>query len=71
MRQYISYSDFKKPYNSVTREVLYNIPIAFCEPMKLVRLIKMPLSETYSKVCIGKHLSDTFHIQNVSKDCEV
>jgi hypothetical protein len=26
--------------------------------MKLVRLIKMCLNETYNKVCIGKHLSD-------------
>jgi hypothetical protein len=32
--------------------------------MKLVRLIKMYLSETYSKVCIGKHLSNMFPIQN-------
>jgi hypothetical protein len=32
--------------------------------MKLVRLIKMCLNETYSKVSIGKHLSDCFSIQN-------
>jgi hypothetical protein len=32
--------------------------------MKLVRLIKMCLNETYSKVSIGKHLSDNFLIQN-------
>jgi hypothetical protein len=32
--------------------------------MKLVRLIKLCLNETYSKVHIGKHLSDTFPIQN-------
>jgi hypothetical protein len=32
--------------------------------MKLVRLIKMCLNETYSKVHIGKHLSDSFPIQN-------
>jgi hypothetical protein len=32
--------------------------------MKLVRLIKMYLSESYSKVRIGKYLSDTFPIQN-------
>jgi hypothetical protein len=32
--------------------------------MKQVRLIKMSLSETYSKVCIGKKLSDNFPIQN-------
>jgi hypothetical protein len=32
--------------------------------MKLVRLIKMCLNETYSKVHIGKHLSDSFPVQN-------
>jgi hypothetical protein len=32
--------------------------------MKLVRLIKMGLNETYSKVLIGKHLSESFLIQN-------
>jgi hypothetical protein len=32
--------------------------------MKLVRLIKMCLNETYSKVRIGKHLPDSFLIEN-------
>jgi hypothetical protein len=31
--------------------------------VKLVRLIKMCLNETYSKVRIGKHLSESFPIQ--------
>jgi hypothetical protein len=35
--------------------------------MKLVRLIKMCLNETYSKVHIGKHLSGSFPIQNSLK----
>jgi hypothetical protein len=48
----------------VGREVLYNILIEFGVPMKLVRLIKMCLNETYSKVRIGKHLSVSFPIQN-------
>jgi hypothetical protein len=42
------------------KEVLYNILIEFGVPMK----IKTCLSETYSKVCIGKHLSHSFPIQN-------
>jgi hypothetical protein len=32
--------------------------------MKVVRLIKVCLNETYSKVRIGEHLSDRFPIQN-------
>jgi hypothetical protein len=32
--------------------------------MKVVRLIKMCLNKTYSKVHTGKHLSDNFPIQN-------
>jgi hypothetical protein len=48
----------------VGKEDLYNILIEFGNPMKLVRLIKMCLNETYSKVCIGKYLSDSFPIQN-------
>jgi hypothetical protein len=32
--------------------------------MKLVKLIKMSLNETYGKVRIGKYLSDNFSIQN-------
>jgi hypothetical protein len=46
------------------REVLYNILIELGVPMKLVRAIKMCLNETYSKVCIGKHLCDSFPIHN-------
>jgi hypothetical protein len=32
--------------------------------MKVVRLIKICLNETCSKARIGKHLSDSFPIQN-------
>ncbi|KAJ4442563.1 hypothetical protein ANN_04150 [Periplaneta americana] len=54
--------DFKKAYDSVKRQVLYNILIEFGIPKKLVRLIKMCLSETYSRVRIGQFLSDAFPI---------
>ncbi|KAJ4447908.1 hypothetical protein ANN_09917 [Periplaneta americana] len=54
--------DLKKSYDSVKREVLYNILIEFGIPKKLVRLIKMCLSETYSRVPIGQFLSDAFPI---------
>jgi hypothetical protein len=42
--------DFVKVYDSVRREILYNIPIKLGVFLKLVRLIKMCLNETYSKV---------------------
>ncbi|KAJ4428661.1 hypothetical protein ANN_25654 [Periplaneta americana] len=54
--------DFKKAYDSVKREVLYGILIEFGIPKKLVRLIKMCLSETYSRVRIGQFLSYAFPI---------
>jgi hypothetical protein len=56
--------DFKKAYDSVRREALYNILIEFEIPRKLVGLIKMCLNETYSGVRIGKNLSDKFTIEN-------
>jgi hypothetical protein len=38
--------------------------------MKLVRLIKMSLNETYNKVRIGKYLSDNFPIGNGLKQAD-
>jgi hypothetical protein len=46
--------DFKKVYDSVRREALYNILIEFGIPKNLVRLC---LTETYSRVRVGKNLS--------------
>jgi hypothetical protein len=43
---------------------LYNILIEFGIFLKLVRLIKMWLNETYSRVRVGKYLSDRFPIKN-------
>jgi hypothetical protein len=48
-------------------EALYNIRIEFGITRKLVGLLKMCLNETYSRVCIGKNLSDKFTIQNSLK----
>jgi hypothetical protein len=62
---------FKKAYDSVRREASYNILIEFRLPMQLVSLIKMCLNETYSKVHIGKHSSDNFHIQSGLKQGDV
>jgi hypothetical protein len=49
---------------------LYNILIEFGIPRKLVGLIKMCLNETYSRVHIGKSLSDKFTIENGLKQGE-
>ena len=43
---------------------MYCILIQFGIPKKLVRLIKMCLTETYSRVRVGKNLSDMFPIRN-------
>jgi len=58
----IKFVDFKKAYDSVRRKVLYNILIEFGIPMNLARLIIMRLNETYSRVRVGKNLSNTFPI---------
>jgi hypothetical protein len=54
--------DIKKAYDSVKRKALYNILFGVGIPRKLVGLIKMCLNETYSRVRIGKILSDKFSI---------
>jgi sorting nexin-29 len=61
---YQLFIDFKKAYDSVTREVLCNILNGFSITMKLVWLIKMCLNETYCRVQVGKHFSDMFPIRN-------
>jgi hypothetical protein len=72
LKKYLEYNStvhqlsihFKKAYDSVRMEVLYNIVIEFGIPRKLVGLIEMCLNETYSRVRIGKNLSDKFSIEN-------
>jgi hypothetical protein len=61
---YQLFIDFKTAYDSMGREILYNILREFGVSMKPVRLIKMCLNRTYSKVRISKYLSDSFLIQN-------
>ena len=46
------------------RESLYDILIKFGVPKKLVRLIKICLDGTQSKVRIGNYLSSSFPIEN-------
>jgi hypothetical protein len=52
----------KESLGSVTKKVLH-IVTEFGIPMKPTGLIKMCLSETYSKTCTGKHLSNVFPMQ--------
>jgi len=55
--------DFKNTYDSVRKEVLCKILIEFGIPRKLVRLVKMSLTETYSRARVGKNVSDRFPIR--------
>jgi hypothetical protein len=66
---YYQFVDFKKAYDSVGTEVLYNILIEFGVPMKLVRLIKMCLNKTYCKVRIGKHLIFSYPQRSKTRGC--
>jgi hypothetical protein len=56
--------DFKRVCVSVRREVLYSVITEFGIPMKLVRLIKLFLNATCSRVGVGKLLSDMFSVKN-------
>jgi hypothetical protein len=51
-------------YDSVRTKVLYNIVMELSKPIKLIRLIKTCLNETYSKIRLGEKLFDAFPIQN-------
>jgi len=42
---------------------MYNILIEFGIPMKVVRLIKMCLKDIFSRVGVGKHLSEGLSIR--------
>jgi hypothetical protein len=44
--------------------MIYAILIEFGIPKKLVTLVKMCLTETYSRVRVGKNLSEMFPIRN-------
>jgi hypothetical protein len=64
MRQYISYSYILRKPTIQLGEKYCTIFWGFGVPLKLVRLIKMCLNETYGEVRIVKHLSDNFTSQN-------
>jgi len=64
---YQLFTDFKKAYNLVRKGVLCNIVSELGIPVKLIRLIKMHLSEPCNKVRIGQCSSAKFRIQNCLK----
>ena len=49
------FTDFKKIYYSIRRDILCNITPELSIPMKLVRLIKTCPDGTYSKAHAGKY----------------
>jgi len=58
------FTNFKKAYDSVTREVLFHIVNEFGIRMQLVKLTKLCLNETSRRVQVGKHCSDVFPTKN-------
>jgi len=63
--QSVTTIDKVKPYNKHVMEWQLPPPlIEFGIPMKLVRLIKMCLTDMYSRDWVGKNLSDMFPIRN-------
>src|ERR1700744_6230282 len=54
--------DFKQAYDSIIRNVLFNIMEEFGIPSKLIRLTKATLTDTKCKILIQGQLSDTFNI---------
>jgi hypothetical protein len=56
--------DLRKAYDSVRREVLFNILIESGILIKVLRLIKMCLTEMCSRVWVGKNLSDMFPVRS-------
>jgi hypothetical protein len=55
---------FRYLQTSTKRDILYIIFIEVCVPIEPVRLIQMCLNQTYSRVRLGKRLSDLCPIKN-------
>jgi len=62
--------DFKKTFDSVRTEVLYNIVIEFGSSVKVISLTKTCLIETCNRFRVGKLLSNTFCIKNGLKQID-
>jgi len=60
--------DFKKAYESIRGEDLFNILVEFGIPVQIVGLIKMCVTERNSRVWGGQHLTDMFLVENGLKE---
>ena len=67
---HLLFIDFKKAFDSVRWEVLYNILFEFGFPQILVTLIKVCLTETYIRFRVDKNLPDMFLIRNGLKQVD-
>jgi hypothetical protein len=47
MREYTLFTEFEKADDSVMRDVLYNVLIEYGVPIKLIRINKMCLNDTF------------------------
>jgi hypothetical protein len=61
--RFISYLEILRRSDAVRRSIVQYSHAT----VKIIRLIKMYLSDIYSKVRMGKNLSDVFPIQNILK----
>jgi hypothetical protein len=56
--------DFKKAYDSLRRDVLYNVLVEFGVPMEVVRLVKLCLNEKQ----VGLKLNGTHQLLALAND---
>lgn len=63
MNIYHLFIDFRQAYDSVNRDKLLEIMLDFNIPPKLVRMVKMALRNTRSKVKIQRELTRDFPIK--------
>ena len=61
---YQLFIDFKQAYDSIHRPSVWSILLEFGIPMKLIRLIKLCLSDTKAKVKVGGKTSEAFEIKS-------
>ena len=59
---YHLYVAFRKAYDSILRDKLYNIMLGFGIPSKLVGLTKMTMTETLAQVRIQNELTELFEL---------